>query len=84
MGLRLILGTIWLMPLAVIAGLLYQEFMLPAASLPQTNQAMRTRMCLEHAELARREPANAVARAAVEDCMGSGYITHAEGIKAID
>lgn len=84
MGLRLILTTIWLLPLTVVAGLLYKEFMLPAAGLPETNGAMRTRMCLEHAELARIDPANAAARGAVEECVGSGYITQADGITAID
>ena len=60
------------------------EFMLPVASPPETNRAMRTRMCLEHADLARSEPANDAARIAVEECVGSGYITEAQGIKAID
>ena len=32
MGLRLILAMIWLLPLAASAGLLYYEFMVPAAS----------------------------------------------------
>ena len=84
MGLRFILTVIWLMPLAASAALLYYEFMIPAASLPETNRAMRTRMCLEHANLARNEPANNVARVAVDECVVSGYITEAEGIKVID
>jgi len=84
MGLRFILATIWLMPIAASAALLYYEFMIPAASLPETNRAMRTRMCLEHANLARSEPANDVARVAVDECVISGYLTEAEGIKAVD
>lgn len=84
MDLRFILATAWLTPLALAAGVLYSEFMLPAASPPETNRAMRTRMCLEHSDLTRAEPANANARVAVEECMGSGYLTQAEGIKAID
>jgi hypothetical protein len=84
MGLRFILLVAWLIPLAAASALLYSEFMLPAASQPETNRAMRTRMCLEHANLVRAEPANDDARVAVEECMGAGYITQAEGIKAID
>lgn len=84
MGLRFILLTTWLVPLGAVAALLYSEFMVPVAAPPETNRAMRTRMCLEHADLARNEPANNNARVAVEECVGSGYITHAEGIKAID
>jgi hypothetical protein len=84
MGLRFILTTIWLMPLAASAALLYHEFMMPAAQLPETNRAMRTRMCLEHADLARNEPANDTARLAVEECVVSGYITEADGIKSVD
>jgi hypothetical protein len=84
MGLRFILSVIWLLPLVASAGLLYYEFMVPASALPETNRAMRTRMCLEHADLARSEPANTTARVAVDECVGSGYITEAEGIKAID
>lgn len=81
---RLILTMIWVMPLAASAGLLYYEFMMPAGSLPETNRAMRTRMCLEHADLARSEPGNDTARAAVDQCVVSGYITQAEGLTAID
>lgn len=84
MDLRFILLAAWLIPLAGAGALLYSEFMLPAASPPETNGAMRTRMCMEHADLARNEPANANARTAVEECLGSGYISQAEGIKAID
>ncbi|MBX9455733.1 MAG: hypothetical protein KL863_06710 [Rhizobium sp.] len=84
MGLRHILFMSWLLPLMAIAGLLYNEFAVPAASLPETNRAMRERMCQEHVDLARTEPVNDVARTAVEECLGSGYITHAEGITAID
>lgn len=84
MGLRFILTLIWLLPLIASAGLLYYEFMVPAASLPETNRAMRTRMCQEHADLARIEPGNSRARAAVDECVVSGYITQAEGITAID
>lgn len=84
MGLRFVLSMIWLLPLVASTGLLYYEFMVSTAVLPETNRAMRTRMCLEHADLARNEPANDTARLAVEECVGSGYITQAEGIKAID
>ena len=84
MDLRFILLAVWLLPLAGAGMLLYSEFVLPTASAPETNRAMRTRMCLEHADLARSEPANSNARVAVEECMGAGYITQAEGIKAID
>lgn len=84
MGLRLILVAIWLMPLVSSAGLLYYEFMVPAAPMPETNRAMRTRMCQEHADLARREPANDRARLAVEECVVSGYLTETEGLTAID
>jgi len=84
MGLRLILTLIWLLPLVASAGLLYYEFMVPASSLPETNRAMRTRMCQQHADLARNEPENNTARAAVDECVVSGYITQAEGITAID
>lgn len=84
MGLRLVLVLVWSMPLAIIAGLLYSEFMVPAADPPETNRAMRERMCREHAELAQIEPANEAARAAVGECVDSGYITRAEGITAID
>ena len=84
MGLRLILTTIWLLPLVASAGLLYFELVVSATTLPETNRAMRTRMCLEHADLARSEPANNFARVAVEECVGSGYITHADGLTAID
>ena len=84
MGLRFILAMIWLLPLVASAGLLYYEFMVPAASLPETNRAMRTRMCQQHAELARIEPDNNTARTAVDECVVSGYITQAEGLTAID
>lgn len=84
MGLRLILATIWLLPLVACAGLLYSEFMISVTTLPETNRAMRTRMCQEHADLARSEPANNFARVAVEECVGSGYMTQAEGLTAID
>lgn len=84
MGLRFILTMIWLLPLVASGGLLYYEFMIPATSLPETNRAMRTRMCQEHADLARNEPANSAARVAVEECVGSGYITQVEGLTAID
>lgn len=84
MGLRLILATIWLLPMAAVVGLLYYEFMMPAASLPETNRAMRARMCREHVDLARIEPANDAARVAVEECVVSGYISKADGITAID
>jgi hypothetical protein len=83
-GLRFILATIWLLPLVASAGLLYYEFMIPATSLPETNRAMRTRMCQEHADLARSEPANNTARVAVEECVVSGYLTQTEGLTAID
>lgn len=81
---RLFLTMIWLMPLVASAGLLYYEFMVPATSLPETNRAMRTRMCLEHANLARNEPRNNTARVAVDECVISGYISQAEGLTAID
>jgi hypothetical protein len=84
MGLRLILVAIWLMPLLASAGLLYYEFMVPAAPTQETNRAMRTRMCQEHADLARSEPANDRARVAVEECVVSGYLTQTEGLTAID
>lgn len=84
MGLRFILGIIWLLPLVAGGGLLYHEFMMAPASLPETNRAMRMRMCQEHADLARNDPANDAARVAVEECVGSGYLTQAEGLTAID
>jgi hypothetical protein len=84
MGLRLILILIWLLPLVASAGLLYYEVMMPATSLPETNRAMRTRMCQEHADLARIDPDNNLARAAVDECLVSGYITQADGLTAID
>lgn len=84
MGLRLILATIWLMPLVACAGLLYYEFMVPAGAPEETNRAMRTRMCQEHADLARNEPTNDVARNAVEECLVSGYLTQTDGLTAID
>lgn len=84
MGLRFILLTAWLIPLAAAGTLLYWHYLAPAASPAETNRAMRTRMCLEHADLAKAEPANDIARGAVDECVGSGYITEAEGIKAID
>lgn len=84
MDLRSILILAWAIPLGAAGALLYHEYMMPTASPPETNRAMRTRMCLEHADLARAEPANAVAKVAVDECVGSGYITQAEGIKAID
>ncbi|MGV3552546.1 hypothetical protein [Rhizobium sp.] len=84
MDLRSILLVAWAIPLGAAGALLYHEYMMPSAAGPETNRAMRTRMCLQHADLARAEPENAIARVAVEECVGSGYITHAEGIKAID
>lgn len=84
MGLRLVLAIVWSMPLAIIAGLLYHEFTVPAASPLETNRAMRERMCREHADLARNEPGNTAARTAVTECMDGGYLTQAEGISAID
>ena len=84
MDVRVILLVAWLVPLAGAAVLLYSELMIPAASPPETNRAMRTRMCLEHANLVRSEPANGNAAVAVEECVEAGYITEAEGIKAID
>ena len=84
MGLRVILLTIWLMPLVGVVGLLYYEFMMTATSLPETNRAMRERMCREHVDLARSEPANATAKTAIGECLDAGYLTQAEGITAID
>lgn len=84
MGLRLIIATAWALPLMAIVGLLYYDFVGIHRNGPETNRAMRTRMCREHVDLARLEPANDQARVAVEECVGSGYITHAEGITAID
>jgi hypothetical protein len=84
MGLRLVLAVVWSMPLAIIAGLLYHEFMVPAAAPLETNRAMRERMCREHADLARSEPANTGARSAVLECVDAGYLTRADGISAID
>lgn len=84
MDIRLIFASAWLLPLAAVAGLLYFEYMLPAADLPETNRAMRERMCREHAALARNEPSNQKVRGAVEECIHAGYITQAEGITSID
>jgi hypothetical protein len=84
MDIRLILASAWLMPLAAVAGLLYYEFKVPAAALPETNRVMRERMCKEHVELARTGPSNDVIQSAIEECVNAGYITHAQGITAID
>lgn len=84
MGLRLILAVIWLLPLFASAGLLYYDFMVSATALPETNRAMRTRMCQEHADLARREPSNDAVRVAVDECVVSGYISGVEGVTAVD
>jgi hypothetical protein len=81
---RFVLFTAWVVPLAAVAGLLYYEFLIPAAPLPETNTAMRTRMCREHVDLAKSEPANEIARTAVRECLDAGYITQADGITAID
>lgn len=81
---RFVLFVAWIFPLAAVAGLLYHEFMIPAASLPETNTAMRTRMCREHVDLAKLEPTNDIAHTAVRECLAAGYITQAEGITAID
>ncbi|MCB1446572.1 MAG: hypothetical protein KDJ87_12490 [Rhizobiaceae bacterium] len=84
MSLRLILMAVWGLPLAMAAGLLYYEFMMPAPQTTVTNRAMRERMCREHVDLARTEPANGTARVAIAECVDSGYLTQAEGLTAID
>jgi hypothetical protein len=84
MSLRLIFATAWLLPLAAAAALLYYEIMVPGTPLVETNRGMRERMCREHVDLARNEPANALARGAIEECTSSGYLTRAEGLTAID
>jgi len=84
MSLRLIFATAWLLPLAAAAALLYYEFMIPGSPLVETNRGMRERMCREHVYLVRSEPANNLARDAVEECTTSGYLTQAEGLTAID
>jgi hypothetical protein len=84
MSLRLVFATAWLLPIAAAAALLYYEFMIPGSPLEETNRGMRQRMCREHVVLVQTEPANGLARDAVEECMVSGYLTQAEGLTAID
>lgn len=84
MSLRLIFATAWLLPIAAAVALLYYEFMIPGSPLVETNRAMRERMCREHVDLVRAEPANGLARQAIEECTSSGYLTQAEGLTAID
>jgi len=84
MSLRLIFATAWILPIAAAAGLLYYELMVPGTPLVETNRGMRERMCREHVDLARNEPANALALGAIEECTSSGYLTRVEGLTAID
>jgi hypothetical protein len=81
---RVIIATAWLLPLAAVGGLLYYDLMMAAVSLPETNRAMRERMCREHVDLARNEPENDVARTAIGECVTGGYLTRADGLHAID
>ena len=84
MSLRFVIAIVWGMPLALIVGLLYHEFMMPSAAPLETNRAMRARMCREHADLARIEPGNDLARTAVGECLAAGYISRTDGNIAID
>lgn len=84
MGIRHILLLNWMLPVLAIAALLYNEYAVPASPPPETNRAMRERMCQEHVDLARTDPGDDAVKTAVAECLGSGYITHAEGITAID
>ena len=84
MSLRFILIICWLMPMTVLVPILYEEFRPRTEPVVETNSKMRIRMCREHIDAARSNPADQDAEDAVAECVTAGYISGEELKTAMD
>lgn len=84
MSLRFVLLISWSLPLGLLAAILYHEYATEAAPIVETNSKMRIKMCREHIDSAKQDPADNVARKAIEDCTTAGYLTRKEVELALD
>ena len=75
MGLRTVIFICWLMPLALLVPILYQEFRPLPQSAAETTTAMRIRTCREHIVAARADPEDHDTRTALDECVTAGYIS---------
>lgn len=84
MSLRFVLVVSWACPLLLLAWVVYHEVAAPNQPVIETNSRMRVRMCLEHVDAARANPADDAAKQAVDDCILAGYISNSQAGTAVD
>ena len=84
MSLRFIFVVSWALPVLMLAWIVYHERTTLNQPIMETNSKMRIRMCREHIVTAKADPADDVAKQAVEDCATAGYISKDEIKTAID
>ncbi|MDB5525129.1 MAG: hypothetical protein JWM58_2892 [Rhizobium sp.] len=84
MSLRFIFVVSWALPVLMLAWILYHERTTLNQPVIETNSKMRIRMCREHIDTAKADPADTLAKQAVDDCVTAGYISKDEIKTAID
>jgi hypothetical protein len=84
MSLRFVLVVSWSMPALLLAWIFYHEYGTQAQPVVETNSNMRIRMCREHMQTAKADPADDVAREAIKECGNAGYLSPKEVELALD
>jgi hypothetical protein len=84
MSLRFVLVVSWFLPGLLLGWIAYHEYGAQAERIAETNSKMRIRMCREHMEAARTDPADDIARQAARECADAGYLTRREVEFALD
>ena len=84
MSLRFIFVVSWTLPVMMLVWIVYHERTTSNQPIIETNSKMRIRMCHEHIDTAKADPADRLAKQAVEDCATAGYISKDQIKTAID
>jgi hypothetical protein len=84
MSLRFVLIVSWAMPGLLLGWIVYHEYGTQPQPVVETNSNMRVRMCREHMQTAKADPADDVARQAIRECGDAGYLSRQEVELALD
>jgi hypothetical protein len=84
MSLRFVLVVSWSLPALLLGWIAFHEYATPRQPVVETNSKMRVRMCREHMEAARADPADDIARQATRECADAGYLSQQEVELALD
>jgi hypothetical protein len=84
MSLRFVLLVSWSLPALLLGWIAFHEYATDAQPVVETNSNMRVRMCREHVDTAKANPADDIARQAVKECGDAGYLSRQEVELALD